>query len=58
MIKHKVERRHGGIVEIWLSDNCPDTEEVNRLLDLQVNGIKSLYRALDRDGKIWLGGEA
>jgi hypothetical protein len=58
MIKHIANIRAGETVEIWLPDSCPDTEEVNRLLDLQLNGIKSFYRALERDGKIWFGGEA
>jgi hypothetical protein len=58
MITEKVKRRDGETVEIWQADDCPDNEEVNRLLDLQLNGIKSFYRALERDGKIWFGGEA
>jgi hypothetical protein len=53
MIRHTVERRDGETVEIWQADGCPDNEEVNRLLDLQLNGIKSFYRALERDGKIY-----
>jgi hypothetical protein len=58
MQKHKVKSSDGGTVEIWLPDGYADTEEVNRLLDLQLNGIKYFYRALERDGKIWFGGEA
>ena len=58
MIKQKVERRDGETVEIWLPDDHRDTETVNEMLDLQLNGIKYFYRALERDGKIWFGGEA
>jgi hypothetical protein len=58
MIKQKVERRDGETVEIWLPDDCQDTETVNSMLDLQLNGIKSFYRALERNGKIWFGGES
>jgi hypothetical protein len=58
MMKHTAERRDGERVEICQADDCPDNDEVNRLLDLQLNGIKYFYRALERDGKIWFGGEA
>jgi hypothetical protein len=58
MLKQTVERRDGETVEIWLSDECPDNETVNGMLDLQLNGIKTFYKALERNGKIWLGGVA
>jgi hypothetical protein len=58
MIKHKFENSDGETVEVWLSDNCPEVDELNRLVDLQVNGIKYFYAALQRDGKIFLGGDA
>jgi hypothetical protein len=57
MIKHKF-KHHDVETEVWLSDNCPEVEELNRLIDIQVDGIKSFYTALQRDGKIFLGGEA
>jgi hypothetical protein len=44
MIKQKVERRDGETVEIWLPDDHRDTETVNEMLDLQLNGIKYFYR--------------
>jgi hypothetical protein len=43
MLKQTVERRDGETVEIWLSDECPDNETVNGMLDLQLNGIKTFY---------------
>jgi hypothetical protein len=58
MIKHNVTTRDGKPVEIWLPEDGLDLEEVDRQLDLQLIGIKSFYRALERDGKIWFGGEA
>jgi hypothetical protein len=44
IIKQKVERRDGETVEIWLPDDHRDTETVNEMLDLQLNGIKYFYR--------------
>jgi hypothetical protein len=58
MIKHKFQNSDGETVEVWLADNCPHADELNRLVDIQLDGIKSFYTALQRDGKITLGGEA
>jgi hypothetical protein len=58
MIEHKFQNGDGETVEVWLSDNCPHVDEINRLVDIQLDGIKSFYLALQRDGKIFLGGEA
>jgi hypothetical protein len=58
MIKHKFKNHDGDAVEVWLADNCPHVDEINRLVNIQIDGIKSFYLALQRDGKIFLGGEA
>jgi hypothetical protein len=58
MIKHKFQNSDGETVEVWLADNCSHVDELNRLVDIQLDGIKSFYTALQRDGKIFLGGEA
>jgi hypothetical protein len=45
MIKHKFQNSDGETVEVWLANNCPHADELNRLVDIQLNGIKSFYTA-------------